>query len=41
MRMNRRDALIGLGALCTAHSHAAAALSSDGLMTAADVHVDG
>src|SRR5262245_52870110 len=41
MRMNRRDALIGLGALCTAHSRAAAALTSDGLMTAADVHVDG
>jgi tripartite ATP-independent transporter DctP family solute receptor len=41
MRMNRRDALIGLGALCAAHSHTAAALTGDGLMTAADVHPDG
>ena len=41
MRMNRRDALFGLGALCAAHSPAAAALSSNGLMTAADVHVEG
>ena len=41
MRMNRRDALIGLGALCTAHSRAAAALTDGGLMTAADVHIDG
>ncbi|HEY7638996.1 MAG TPA: TRAP transporter substrate-binding protein [Steroidobacteraceae bacterium] len=39
--MNRRDALIGLGALCTVRSRAAAALTADGLMTAADVHVDG
>ena len=41
MRMNRRDALIGLGAVCAAHSRAATALAADGLMTAADVHVDG
>src|SRR5688572_15637661 len=41
VRINRRAALIGLGALCAAHSRTAAALSSDGLMTAADVHVDG
>jgi tripartite ATP-independent transporter DctP family solute receptor len=41
LRINRRDALIGLGALCAAHSRTAAALSSEGLMTAADVHVDG
>jgi tripartite ATP-independent transporter DctP family solute receptor len=41
MGMNRRDALIGLGALCAAHSRTAAALSADGLLTAADVHVDG
>ena len=41
MRMNRRDALIGLGALCTAHSRVAAALTDGGLMTAADVHIDG
>jgi len=41
MRMNRRDALIGLGALCAAHAHTAAALTGDGLMTAADVHPDG
>lgn len=40
-RMNRRDALIGLGALCAAHSRTASALSADGLLTAADVHVDG
>jgi tripartite ATP-independent transporter DctP family solute receptor len=39
--MNRRDALIGLGALCAAHSRTAAALNADGLLTAADVHVDG
>jgi tripartite ATP-independent transporter DctP family solute receptor len=39
--MNRRDALIGLGAMCTAHSPAAAALTGEGLMTAADVHIDG
>jgi tripartite ATP-independent transporter DctP family solute receptor len=39
--MNRRDALIGLGAACVAHSRSAAALSDSGLMTAADVHVDG
>lgn len=39
--MNRRDALIGLGALCAAHSRTAAALRADGLLTAADVHVDG
>lgn len=39
--MNRRDALIGLGALCAAHSRTASALSADGLLTAADVHVDG
>jgi tripartite ATP-independent transporter DctP family solute receptor len=41
MPMNRRDALIGLGALCAAHSRTAAALRADGLLTAADVHVDG
>jgi tripartite ATP-independent transporter DctP family solute receptor len=41
MRMNRRDALIGLGALCAASSRTAVALNSEGLMTAADVHVDG
>ena len=41
VRINRRAALIGLGALCAAHSRTAAALSSEGLMTAADVHVDG
>ena len=28
MRMNRRDALIGLGALCAAHSRTAAALTA-------------
>ena len=39
--MNRRDALIGIGALCAAHSRTAAALRADGLLTAADVHVDG
>jgi tripartite ATP-independent transporter DctP family solute receptor len=39
--VNRRDALLGFGALCAAHSRAAAALTADGLMTAADVHVDG
>ncbi|HKP65263.1 MAG TPA: TRAP transporter substrate-binding protein [Casimicrobiaceae bacterium] len=39
--MNRRDALIGLGALCAAHSRTAAALRADGMLTAADVHVDG
>jgi tripartite ATP-independent transporter DctP family solute receptor len=41
MPMNRRDALIGIGALCAAHSRTAAALRADGLLTAADVHVDG
>jgi len=41
MPVNRRDALIGLGALCAAHSRTALALRADGLMTAADVHVDG
>lgn len=39
--MNRRDALVGLGALCAAHSRTAAALNAEGLLTAADVHVDG
>jgi tripartite ATP-independent transporter DctP family solute receptor len=39
--MNRRDALIGLGALCAAHSRVASALSAHGLLTAADVHPDG
>ena len=39
--MNRRDALIGLGALCAAHSRTSAAMRADGLLTAADVHVDG
>jgi tripartite ATP-independent transporter DctP family solute receptor len=39
--MNRRHALIGLGALCIARSRAASALNAEGLMTAADVHVDG
>ena len=39
--VNRRAALIGLSALCAAHSRAAAALNAEGLMTAADVHVDG
>ena len=41
MPVNRRDALIGLGALCAAHSRTALAMRADGLMTAADVHVDG
>ena len=41
MRMNRRDAIIGLGTLCAAHSRIAAALTGNGLMTAADVHPDG
>jgi tripartite ATP-independent transporter DctP family solute receptor len=39
--LNRRDALIGLGALCAGQSRMAAALGSDGLLTAADVHIDG
>ena len=38
--MKRRDLIIGLGALCATHSRFAAA-ATDGLMTAADVHVDG
>jgi tripartite ATP-independent transporter DctP family solute receptor len=41
MKVNRREVVIGLGALCATHSRAAAALAADGLMTAADVHVDG
>jgi tripartite ATP-independent transporter DctP family solute receptor len=40
MRMNRRDALVGLGALCLAHSRPGLA-ATNGLMTAADVHIDG
>ncbi len=38
--MKRRDLIIGLGAVCATHSRFAAAVT-DGLMTAADVHVDG
>ena len=38
--MNRRDALLGIGALAIAQTPAVHA-ASNGLMTAADVHVDG
>jgi tripartite ATP-independent transporter DctP family solute receptor len=38
--MNRRKAIVGLGALCLSQSRLARA-ATNGLMTAADVHVDG
>ena len=38
--MNRRNAIVGFGALCLSQSRLARA-ATDGLMTAADVHVDG
>ena len=38
--MNRRKAIVGLGALCLSQSRLAHA-ATNGLMTAADVHVDG
>lgn len=38
--MNRRELLVGIGALCTTGTRAATAASSS-VMTAADVHVDG
>ncbi len=39
-QMNRRELLVGIGALCTTGTRAATAASSS-VMTAADVHVDG
>jgi len=38
--MNRREILVGLGALCATHSRFASAQSNT-LLTAADVHIDG
>jgi tripartite ATP-independent transporter DctP family solute receptor len=38
--MNRRELLVGVGALCATSTRAAAAVTSS-VMTAADVHVDG
>lgn len=38
--MNRRNVILGMGALCAAHAPLVSA-ARDGVMTAADVHVDG